>query len=212
MRSMPAGSNPNSAGSRVTIWRLACAKRSNGIFPTATGGKPFAPAPIAVSAWASPSNFGSMMLNLERTAIPDVKIITAKKIGDARGFFSEVYNRRALLEAGIDLDFVQDNHAFSASRGTLRGLHFQSPPYAQDKLIRVTRGRALDVAVDLRKSSATFGKHVVVELSAENWRQILVPIGFAHGYVTLEPDTEILYKVTNYYAPDHDYGLAWNDA
>jgi dTDP-4-dehydrorhamnose 3,5-epimerase len=151
------------------------------------------------------------MLNVERTEIPDVKIITVKRIGDARGFFSEVHNRRAFAEAGIDLDFVQDNHAFSASRGTLRGLHFQSPPYAQDKLIRVTRGRALDVAVDLRKSSASFGRHVIVELSAENWRQILVPVGFAHGYVTLEPDTEILYKVTNYYAPDHDRGLAWND-
>ena len=152
-----------------------------------------------------------MLLYVERTAIADVKIIMAKKIGDARGFFSEVYNRRAFAEAGIDLEFVQDNHAFSARRGTLRGLHFQSPPYAQDKLIRVTRGRALDVAVDLRKSSVSFGQHVSVELSAENWRQILVPIGFAHGYVTLEPDTEILYKVTNYYAPDHDHGLAWND-
>jgi len=152
-----------------------------------------------------------MLLYVERTAIADVKIIMAKKIGDARGFFSEVYNRRAFAEAGIDLEFVQDNHAFSARRGTLRGLHFQSPPYAQDKLIRVTRGRALDVAVDLRKSSVSFGRHVSVELSAENWRQILVPIGFAHGYVTLEPDTEILYKVTNYYAPDHDHGLAWND-
>lgn len=151
------------------------------------------------------------MLNVERTAIADVKIITVKKFGDARGFFSEVYNRRSFVDAGIDQEFLQDNHAFSATRGTLRGLHFQSPPFAQDKLVRVTRGRILDVAVDLRKSSPTFGKHIAVEISAENWRQILVPIGFAHGYVTLEPDTEVLYKVTNYYAPDHDHGLAWND-
>lgn len=151
------------------------------------------------------------MLNVERTAIADVKIITVKKFGDARGFFSEVYNRRSFVDAGIDQEFLQDNHAFSATRGTLRGLHFQSPPFAQDKLVRVTRGRILDVAVDLRKSSPTFGRHIAVEISAENWRQILVPIGFAHGYVTLEPDTEVLYKVTNYYAPDHDHGLAWND-
>lgn len=151
------------------------------------------------------------MLHVEKAEIPDIKIITLKKFGDRRGFFSEVYARRAFVEAGIDLDFVQDNHAFSADRWTLRGLHFQLPPFAQDKLVRVTRGRILDVAVDLRRSSPTFGRHVATELSAENWRQVLVPIGFAHGYVTLEPDTEVLYKVTEYYAPDHDHGLAWDD-
>lgn len=151
------------------------------------------------------------MLHVEKTAIPDVKIITAKKFGDQRGFFSEVYNRKSFAEAGIDLEFVQDNHAFSADRGTLRGLHFQSVPFGQDKLVRVARGRVLDVAVDLRHSSPTFGRHVAVELSAENWRQILVPIGFAHGYLTLEPDTEVLYKVTNFYAPAHDHGLAFDD-
>jgi dTDP-4-dehydrorhamnose 3,5-epimerase len=151
------------------------------------------------------------MLNIEDAEIPDIKVITVKKFGDRRGFFSEVYARRAFAEAGIDLDFVQDNHAFSAERGTLRGLHFQSPPFAQHKLLRVTRGRVLDVAVDLRRSSPTFGQHVAVELSAENWWQVLVPIGFAHGYVTLEPNTELLYKVTDYYAPDHDRGLAWDD-
>jgi dTDP-4-dehydrorhamnose 3,5-epimerase len=151
------------------------------------------------------------MLTVEKTAIPDVKIISVKKFGDQRGFFSEVYTRRTFVDAGIALDFVQDNHAFSADRGTLRGLHFQSAPFAQDKLVRVTRGRILDVAVDLRHASPTYGKHVAVELSAENWRQILVPVGFAHGYVTLEPDTEVLYKVTNYYAPDHDHGLAFDD-
>ncbi len=151
------------------------------------------------------------MLNIEDAEIPDIKIITVKKFGDRRGFFSEVYAQRAFAEAGIGLDFVQDNHAFSAERGTLRGLHFQSPPFAQHKLLRVARGRVLDVAVDLRRSSPTFGRHVAIELSAENWRQVLVPIGFAHGYLTLEPDTELLYKVTDYYAPDHDRGLAWDD-
>ena len=148
---------------------------------------------------------------VEATAIPDVKIITPKKFGDHRGFFSEVYNRQAFAEAGIALDFIQDNHSLSAQVGTLRGLHFQSAPFAQDKLVRVPRGRILDVAVDIRKSSPTFGRHVAVELSAENWRQLLVPIGFAHGFVTLEPDTEVMYKVTNYYSAANDLGLAWDD-
>jgi dTDP-4-dehydrorhamnose 3,5-epimerase len=148
---------------------------------------------------------------VEATAIPDVKIITPKKFGDHRGFFSEVYNRQAFAEAGIALDFIQDNHSLSAQVGTLRGLHFQSAPFAQDKLVRVPRGRILDVAVDIRKSSPTFGRHVAVELSAGNWRQLLVPIGFAHGFVTLEPDTEVMYKVTNYYSAANDLGLAWDD-
>jgi dTDP-4-dehydrorhamnose 3,5-epimerase len=151
------------------------------------------------------------MLQVEATEIPDVKIITPAKFGDRRGFFSEAYSRRSLVEAGLDFDFVQDNHALSADTGTLRGLHFQSPPFAQDKLVRVPHGRILDIAVDLRRSSPSFGRSVAVELSAENWRQVLVPVGFAHGYITLEPNTEVLYKVTNYYAPDHDHGLAWDD-
>jgi dTDP-4-dehydrorhamnose 3,5-epimerase len=121
------------------------------------------------------------MLNIKKAEIPDIKIITVEKFGDRRGFFSEVYTRRAFADAGIDLDFVQDNHAYSADRGTLRGLHFQSPPSAQAKLLWVTRGRILDVAVDLRRSSPTFGRHVAIELSAENWLQVLVPIGFAHA-------------------------------
>jgi dTDP-4-dehydrorhamnose 3,5-epimerase len=150
-------------------------------------------------------------LLVEATAIPDVKIITPKKFGDHRGFFSEVYNRQAFTEAGIALEFIQDNHSLSAQVGTLRGLHFQSAPFAQDKLVRVTRGRILDVAVDLRKSSPSYGQHVAVELSAENWRQLLIPIGFAHGFVTLEPDTEVIYKVTNYYSAANDLGLAWDD-
>jgi len=151
------------------------------------------------------------MLSVEPTAIPAVKIITPKKHGDDRGFFSEVYNRGAMVEAGIDLVFVQDNHSLSGPVGTLRGLHFQSPPFAQDKLVRVTRGRILDIAVDIRASSPSFGRHVAVELSAENWLQLLVPIGFAHGFVTLEPDTEVLYKVTAPYGPANDHGLAFDD-
>ncbi|MGO8738376.1 dTDP-4-dehydrorhamnose 3,5-epimerase [Rhodoblastus sp.] len=148
---------------------------------------------------------------VEATAILDVKIVTPRKFGDHRGFFSEVYNRQAFAEAGIALDFVQDNHSLSAQAGTLRGLHFQSAPFAQDKLVRVPRGRILDVAVDIRKNSPTFGQHVAVELSAENWRQLLVPIGFAHGFITLEPDTEVMYKVSNYYSAANDLGLAWDD-
>ncbi len=152
-----------------------------------------------------------MSLLVEATDIPDVKIITPKKFGDSRGFFSEVYNRKSFVEAGIGLEFVQDNQSLSAQAGTLRGLHFQSPPFAQDKLVRVTRGRILDVAVDIRVSSPTFGKHVAVELSAENWRQLLVPIGFAHAFITLEASTEVIYKVTNYYSAANDLGLAWDD-
>ena len=151
------------------------------------------------------------MLSVEDTAIPAVKIVTPKKFGDHRGFFSETWSRKAFAEAGLDLDFVQDNQSLSSPVGTLRGLHFQSPPFAQDKLVRVTRGRILDVAVDIRASSPSFGKHVAVELSAENWKQLLVPTGFAHGFVTLEPDTEVIYKVTAPYAPENDHGLAFDD-
>ncbi len=143
--------------------------------------------------------------------IPDVKLIVPKKFGDERGFFSETYNQQRFLEAGIDLTFVQDNHSLSADVGVLRGLHFQKPPFAQDKLVRVLKGRILDVAVDLRKDSPTFGQHVSAELSADNWTQILVPIGFAHGFVTLEPNTEVTYKVTAPYAPDYEDGIMWND-
>ena len=146
------------------------------------------------------------MLGVEATAIPAVKIIAPKKFGAHRGFFSETWSRKAFAEAGIDLDFVQDNQSLSAPVGTLRGLHFQSAPFAQAKLVRVTRGRILDVAVDIRASSPTFGRHVAVELSAENWKQLLVPVGFAHGFVSLGPDSEVVYKVTAPYAPP-DEGL-----
>jgi dTDP-4-dehydrorhamnose 3,5-epimerase len=152
------------------------------------------------------------MLSVEATVLPDVKIISPKKFGDHRGFFSETYNRASFAEAGIDLEFVQDNHSLSATVGTLRGLHFQSAPFAQDKLVRVTKGRILDVAVDIRASSPSFGRHVAVELSAENWKQLLVPVGFAHGFVTLEPDTEVIYKVTALYSAANDHGLAFDDA
>jgi len=152
-----------------------------------------------------------MSVDIKPLAIRDVKLITPRRFGDHRGFFSETYNQRAFARAGIDIPFVQDNHAYSAVRGTLRGLHFQIPPHAQDKLIRVTRGAILDVAVDLRVGSPTFGHHVTAKLSAENGTQILIPQGFAHGMVTLEPDTEVVYKVSAFYAPDHDKGLAWDD-
>jgi dTDP-4-dehydrorhamnose 3,5-epimerase len=150
-------------------------------------------------------------MQVEDTAIPAVKIVTPKRHGDARGFFSEVYNRATWDNAGLDLTFVQDNHSLSTATGTLRGLHFQTPPFAQAKLLRVARGRALDVAVDIRRSSPTFGQHVAVELSAENWRQLLIPIGFAHGFITLEADVEVLYKTTAPYSATHDRGLAWDD-
>ena len=152
-----------------------------------------------------------MALKIEHLAIPDVVLITPDRFGDHRGFFSEVYSASALAAAGIDLTFIQDNHSLSGAKGTIRGLHFQVPPDAQDKLVRVTRGAILDVAVDIRQGSPTYGHHVAAEISAANWSQILVPTGFAHGFCTLEDDTEVLYKVTGAYAPHSDKGLAWND-
>ena len=150
-------------------------------------------------------------MEIKATAIPEVKIVTPARFGDHRGFFAEVYNRRALAEAGIDVEFVQDNHSYSAERGTLRGLHFQRPPATQTKLLRVVRGAVADVAVDCRAGSPTFGQHVIVELSAARGDQILCPKGFAHATLTLEPDTEITYKVDAYYAPDHDLGVRFDD-
>lgn len=150
-------------------------------------------------------------MQVESLAIPDVKILTPKRFGDARGFFSETYNKTAFAEHGLSLDFVQDNHSMSQAVGVLRGLHFQTPPFAQDKLVRVVKGRIFDVAVDIRQGSPTYGKWVGAEISAEAWNQILVPVGFAHGFVTLEPDTEVIYKVTAPYAPENDKGLAWDD-
>ncbi len=143
--------------------------------------------------------------------IHEVKVLTPRKFGDHRGFFSETYNKKTLAAEGIEMDFVQDNHSLSAEVGTIRGLHFQTPPFAQDKLVRIAQGSVLDVAVDIRRGSPTYGKFVSAVISAEAWNQILVPVGFAHGLCTLEPDTVVIYKVSNYYAPDHDLGLLWND-
>lgn len=143
--------------------------------------------------------------------IAGVWLITPKRHEDQRGSFTETYSSRAFAELGIDCVFVQDNQSHSRAAGTLRGLHFQRPPKAQGKLVRVLRGRILDVCVDLRRSSPSFGRHVAAELSARDGNQIYVPAGFAHGFCTLEPDTEIAYKVDEHYAPDHDDGIAWND-
>jgi dTDP-4-dehydrorhamnose 3,5-epimerase len=137
--------------------------------------------------------------------------ILPRKFGDERGFFSETYNAQNLAACGINLTFVQDNHSFSAAAGVLRGLHYQLPPKTQDKLVRVVRGRIFDVAVDIRKGSPTFAKWVGLELTAEKWNQILVPAGFAHGFVTLEPNTEVIYKVTEYYSPDYERSIRFDD-
>jgi dTDP-4-dehydrorhamnose 3,5-epimerase len=145
-------------------------------------------------------------------AIADVVELLPARIADARGFFSTTFSRDALAAAGIPEEtWVQDNHALSAARGTVRGLHFQIPPAAQAKLVRVTRGAILDVAVDLRRGSPSFGRHAAVEISAAAWNQVFVPAGFAHGYCTLEADTEVLYKVSHAYSPDHERGLDWRD-
>ncbi len=150
-------------------------------------------------------------MKVEGLAIADVKLLTPAKHGDARGFFSETWNAKTFAGAGLSASFVQDNHAYSQPKGTLRGLHFQRDPMAQDKLVRVVRGAVFDVAVDIRPGSPTFGRHVSAVLSASNWAQLWVPKGFAHGYVTLEPDTEVIYKVTEFYSPQDDAGIIWND-
>lgn len=143
--------------------------------------------------------------------IPEVKLVTSRKFGDERGFFSEVYNKKALAAHGIETEFVQDNHSYSASRGTVRGLHFQAPPYAQAKLVRVVRGSVFDVALDIRRGSPSYGRAVSAVISAEAWNQLLVPVGFAHGFCTLEPGSEVIYKVSAFFAPEHDSGILWND-
>lgn len=150
-------------------------------------------------------------MRVDALVIPDVKLITPPVFRDERGSFSETFNERAWAAFGISQRFVQDNHSLSVPRGVVRGLHFQIPPHAQDKLVRVVRGAIFDVAVDIRRDSPTFGKHVTAILSADNRAQLWVPNGFAHGFCTLEPNTEVLYKVTDYYAPECDRGLRWND-
>ncbi|WP_420587425.1 dTDP-4-dehydrorhamnose 3,5-epimerase [Ruegeria sp.] len=149
-------------------------------------------------------------MQIEETALPGILILTPQRFGDERGFFSESWNRKTMQTHGIDLDFVQDNHSVSTSVGTLRGLHYQSPPHAQDKLVRCGQGAFFDVVVDIRKGSPTFGQWLGVELSAQNGKQLLVPKGFLHGFVTREADTEICYKCTDYYAPDCDGAVRWD--
>ena len=150
-------------------------------------------------------------MNIEQTSLSGVLILTPRRFGDARGWFTEVWSKSALAAKGIDIDFVQDNHSCSRDVGTVRGLHFQSPPHAQAKLVRCGRGRVFDVAVDIRKGSPTFGKWTGVDLSAENGRQLLIPAGFLHGFVTREPDSELLYKCSEVYAPDCDGAVRFDD-
>ena len=139
------------------------------------------------------------------------KLITPRRFGDQRGFFAETYSRQKYAEMGVDVEFVQDNHSLSRDVGTLRGLHFQAPPSAQGKLVRCGRGAIFDVAVDIRTGSSTYGHWVGYVLSAENGHQLYVPVGFAHGFVTLEPDSEIVYKCSDYYAPETEGALRWDD-
>ena len=151
------------------------------------------------------------MTAFRRLDIADVIEITPPRHGDERGFFSEVFKRRAFEAEGIAIDWLQDNQSLSAEAGTVRGLHFQRPPAAQDKLIRVLRGAVFDVAVDIRLGSPSFGKWVACTLSAAQWNQLLVPAGFAHGFMTIEPDTEVLYKVSAPYSPDDEGAIRWDD-
>ncbi len=151
-------------------------------------------------------------MEVRRLAIEDVILITPGRHSDKRGFFSETFNKFQLAtEAGITEEFVQDNHSLSVDVGTVRGMHFQVPPVAQDKLVRVLRGSVLDVVVDIRRGSPSYGRSVSAVLSEENWAQLWVPKGFAHGLCTLEPNTEVAYKVTEFYSAEHDLGLSWDD-
>jgi dTDP-4-dehydrorhamnose 3,5-epimerase len=151
------------------------------------------------------------MTTITPLAIPDVLLITPKRHGDARGWFSETWSRKAMEGTGAATDFVQDNQAFSARKGTLRGLHFQKAPHAQAKLVRVLRGAIYDVAVDIRQGSPSFGQWVGAQLTAEGGEQLFVPRGFAHGYCTITDDCELAYKVDGLYAPQTEGGLIWND-
>jgi dTDP-4-dehydrorhamnose 3,5-epimerase len=145
------------------------------------------------------------------TKLSGVVILVPQRFGDARGWFCETWNASRMRQAGFDLDFVQDNHSMSAAAGTLRGLHYQRPPYAQDKLVRCTKGAIFDVAVDIRRGSDTYGQWVGVDLTADNGHQLLVPKGFLHGFVTRAPDAEVQYKCTDVYAPDCEGGIRWDD-
>ncbi|MCA3695832.1 dTDP-4-dehydrorhamnose 3,5-epimerase [Aquidulcibacter sp.] len=150
-------------------------------------------------------------MKIEPTSLNGPAVIMPTRFGDHRGFFSQTFVAQTLYDAGIADQWMQDNHSFSAERGVVRGLHWQSPPFAQAKLVRVTRGTIYDVIVDIRRGSPTYGQHIGVELSAENWQQLYVPIGFAHGFCTLTDETEVVYKVSAGYAPAHEGGLFWAD-
>jgi dTDP-4-dehydrorhamnose 3,5-epimerase len=150
-------------------------------------------------------------VQIEDTPLPGLRVLTPRRFGDARGFFSESWNRSLMAAHGMDYDFVQDNHSLSARVNTVRGLHFQSPPHAQAKLVRCGKGRLFDVAVDIRKGSPTFGRWFGIELSFENGCQLMIPEGFLHGFATREPDTEIIYKCTDYYAPSSDGAVRFDD-
>lgn len=146
-----------------------------------------------------------------KTKLSGIKLLKPNRFGDHRGFFAETYNHRTYAGLGVDATFVQDNHSLSAAQGTVRGLHFQAEPHAQAKLVRCGRGAIFDVAVDIRKGSPTFGEWVGYELSAQNGRQLYVPAGFAHGFVTMLPDSEIVYKCSDYYAPETESVVLWSD-
>lgn len=150
-------------------------------------------------------------MRVHKTSLAGILMIEPDRFGDHRGFFAETYSQRVYAELGISENFVQDNHSLSAEIGTVRGLHFQAPPAAQAKLVRCGRGAIFDVAVDIRKDSATYGKWVGYELSAENGAQLFIPAGFAHGFATLQPDSEIIYKCSDYYAPETEGALRWDD-
>ena len=153
----------------------------------------------------------SQHLQVEQAIFPEVVFIQRKRLDDHRGFFAETYSQRADAALGVDATFVQDNHSLSAAMGTVRGLHFQAPPHAQSKLVRCGRGAIFDVAVDIRRGSPTFGRWAGYTLSAENGAQLYIPVGFAHGFATLEPDSEIIYKCSDYYAPETEGALRWDD-
>lgn len=150
-------------------------------------------------------------MKITKTKLEGVVIIEPDVVGDNRGFFMETWNKKKMTEIGLDYDFVQDNHSKSTVKGTLRGIHFQKGDKAQAKLVRCVKGAVLDVAVDLRRNSPTFKQWVGVELNEENKKQLLIPRGFGHGFVTLTDDVEFLYKADNYYAPEADAGVRWND-
>lgn len=150
-------------------------------------------------------------MKITQTGFSGLLIVELKYFEDDRGFFCETYNKRTFGQHGIDFDFVQDNHAYSKTRGVLRGLHFQTPDMAQAKMVWVTKGNVLDTVVDIRKGSPTYGQHYSIELSADNRKRFVVPKGFAHGYLTLTDDVEFMYKVDNYYSAKNDAGIAWND-